>query len=108
MELILLPEWIHLHNVYNPSPSLNSPHGTIPLLTEILEKSKADEHIVVGDFNLHHPYWTGASFDYQHCEVEVLLETLQENKLRLLLLPGMPTWETLGRPTTIDLIFATR
>ena len=45
----------------------------------------SDEHIVVRDFNLHHPYWSGLKYNHQHQEAEALLTMLNEQKLELLL-----------------------
>jgi hypothetical protein len=49
-------KWWHVHNVYSEPPG--SYHTTnyntlIPLIREQLKKE--GEHILVGDFNLHHP-----------------------------------------------------
>ena len=47
---------VWVHNVYNPSPTSyktkDSP-STIPVISEVLQRP--GEHILVGDFNLHHP-----------------------------------------------------
>ena len=47
---------VWVHNVYNPSPTSYTSEGgqsTLPALAAMLEKE--GEHIVIGDFNLHHP-----------------------------------------------------
>lgn len=46
---------IHVHNCYNPPSTLHSSTelGTLSLLKEVL--AKEGQHILLGDFNLHHP-----------------------------------------------------
>ena len=87
-ELLPPPQRINIRKAYNPSPKPGNLHGTIPLLAEILKK---DRGVVVGDFNRHHPYWSGSTFAHQHREADTLLSTLNDNRLRLLPLPGTPT-----------------
>ena len=52
------PENIWIHNAYNLSPtsykSMDSP-STLPKICKALQKP--EKHILVGDFNLHHPQW---------------------------------------------------
>ena len=49
-------EEVWIHNIYNPSPrstrSTDSP-STLPQIRAALQKPR--EHILLGDFNLHHP-----------------------------------------------------
>jgi ribonuclease HI len=99
---------IHIHNVYNPSPSTDCPTGTLPLLEQMLQQYKAsEEHIVLGDFNLHHPYWGGINCRTTHKEADELLSLAEANQLQLLLPPGTHTRQEQGQNTTIDLVFAT-
>jgi hypothetical protein len=47
---------INIHNIYNPPPPRHSEErdkGTLPYLQNALRMPGV--HIVVGDFNLHHP-----------------------------------------------------
>ena len=99
---------IHIHNVYNPSPisysSTNSP-STIPEAQHSLESD--GEHILLGDFNLHHPYWSGPSRPTQHAAADQLLNLVAEKELSLALPKGTVTWEARGSYSTIDLVFMT-
>jgi hypothetical protein len=52
-------EEIVIHNVYNPVPFLEPASSTLPVLRTAVERWRQAEQIVVGDFNLHHPYWGG-------------------------------------------------
>ena len=48
---------IHIHNAYNPSPATGQP-SVINALNNALAGHPGQQHVVVGDFNLHHPMWT--------------------------------------------------
>lgn len=47
-------EPIYIYNVYNLTT--NTRETTVPLLREVLTQPTQGNHIVLGDFNLHHPY----------------------------------------------------
>src|SRR5271154_4357783 len=73
------PWIVQIHNVYNPSPgsySSTNP-GTLTTVRNCLE-STADgtEHILIGDFNLHHPYWSGNERLTRHMAADHLLEII--------------------------------
>lgn len=97
---------LHIHNVYNPSPtsyaSTNSP-STLPTLQMQLKENGG--HIVLGDFNLHHPYWSGPSRFTQHAVADTLIDMVTQAKLQLTLPRGTTTWEARGTRSTIDLVF---
>lgn len=88
---------------------LMSTHGrsTIPLLREVLARTVSDNHIVVGDFNLHHPLWGGERHHQHDNEAEELLQLIGEYQMELLLPPGSVTFDERGGQTTIDLAFGT-
>ena len=101
---------IRIHNVYNPSPisttSRDSP-STLPKLAEGLRSGRAEStHLVVGDFNLHHPYWGGGGCLIQHAMADTLIELTAETHLDLLLPTGEITRRMNQQRTTIDLTFA--
>jgi exonuclease III len=97
---------IHIHNCYNPPPGsyTSQAAGTLPLLPSILHQD--GEHILVGDFNLHHPLWGGIGSPTQHTVADALIEHTAEAGLSLALPQGSITWETRGASSTIDLVFA--
>ena len=102
---------ICISNVYNPSPtspsSANSP-STLPEAQRILtEKGKNQEHILLGDFNLHHPYWGGTTCLTQDNMSDYLIDIATEANLQLTLPRGTITWEARNSTSTIDLIFMT-
>jgi Endonuclease-reverse transcriptase len=49
---------VKIHNIYNPSPQSYTAmvSGTLATLQECLREDTND-HILLGDFNLHHPHW---------------------------------------------------
>ena len=95
---------INLHNIYKPSPSQEN-YSTLSDLIKALEVE--GEHIVVGDFNLHHPLLTGEDYHHQHPEADQLLEILDQSELELLLPPGTITYDHRSAQITIDVTFAT-
>ena len=98
---------IVVHSVYNPSPvSMTATEGpsSLPELTQALDRD--GEHIVMGDFNLHHPYWTGPRSFSAHAMADKLINITTAARLDLLLPPGTITRQTHGQNTTINLIFS--
>ena len=49
------------------------------------------EHVVVGDFNLHHPYWCGPFRVTQHAMADVLLNIGEQHDLEQMLPAGTIT-----------------
>ena len=99
-------ETIHVHNVYNPSPasysSTDSP-TTLPAARSMLTADA--HHILLGDFNLHHPFWNSPSRPTQHAAADQLLEIIDDHNLSLTLPKGTVTWEARNTSSTIDLVF---
>jgi hypothetical protein len=58
---------------------------------------------VVGDFNLHHPYWGGIRVQRPDPEAEEIIELVDERQLGLLNEPGTITYKARDTKTTIDL-----
>lgn len=99
-------EEVIIHNVYNPSPisyTATASPSTIPQLREALQSE--GHHIAIGDFNLHHPYWTGGRCWTRHMQADYLVQTATEAHMDLLLPVGTPTRITRDQSTTIDLVF---
>lgn len=66
------------------------------------------EHLVVGDFNLHHPLWGGTAVERSDAGALQIVETIEAGTLQLLSVPGVPTREKHGnQPSTLDLTLAT-
>jgi hypothetical protein len=85
---------IQIHNCYNPhSPYTDQGLGTIPLIQEAIQESEGVEHIILGDFNLHHPKWGGNLAQTQHRAANTLIQITEEKGLYLLTEPGTITWE---------------
>ena len=74
---------IHLHNVYNWDARLT--------VEELLEGIKEPgEHVLVGDFNLHHRWWGGPLVLQEDLRARELREACQDT-LYLATLPGLIT-----------------
>ena len=93
---------IHITNVYNPTPQ--GPQLASPdLLTSAL--ALPGSHILLGDFNLHHPKWGGVHVRAEQAAKDLLMLT-NSAQLALATPPGAITWKRgPTRGTTIDLTF---
>ncbi|PQE17592.1 reverse transcriptase protein [Rutstroemia sp. NJR-2017a WRK4] len=102
------PQYIHIHNIYNPIQGLRGYGEALPLLRRELNNALGEEHLVLGDFNARHSLWTGREeYHIGRRDFEELLDILEEYRLDLLLPPGTCTWQSRGQETTLDLVFAT-
>jgi hypothetical protein len=63
---------------------------------------RGGEHMIVGDFNLHHPSWGGAG-TRGDAEAEDLLEIMDAHDMEIVTEPGVVTWERKDQQSTIDL-----
>lgn len=97
---------MHIHNIYSPPKSTNNTNA-LDALVMALREHPGDHHIVLGDFNLHHPLWTGPMYHRQDQEVDELIHILEDFSLQLVSPPGTPTFERGNAQTTIDLVFMT-
>lgn len=98
---------IHIHNVYNPSPALYLSTESPSTLSKVNDALSIDtvEHILLGDFNLHHPYWSEPSRLTQHAAVDQLLDIIGAANMELIFSPGTVIWKARQSSSTIDLVF---
>jgi hypothetical protein len=54
-------------------------------------QSRYDDHIILGDINLHHPMWGGAHVKVDN-EANKLIELIDKLGLELLTEQGLITW----------------
>jgi hypothetical protein len=100
---------ITIHNVYSESPgSYVTTEWNTPI-HQIIEAIKAPgRHLVVGDFNLHHPLWGGQAVLRAHAGAALLADSIRTGHLDLLLEPGTVTREKHGNASsTLDLALST-
>ena len=97
---------IHIYNIYNP-PRTTRATSSLHALAEALRDHPTDQHIVLGDFNLHHPLWTGPEYSHQDREADELIDLLERFSLHLASPPAIPTFARNDAQTTIDLAFMT-
>ena len=100
-----LPTSVHIHNVYNPSPQHRTALEVLVIdeLVAQLQATPEASHIVVGDFNLHHPTWGGLRCLTQHAAADRLLDAAAAADLNLTLPPGTITWRAHHLESTINL-----
>jgi hypothetical protein len=100
---------VHIHNIYSQPPgALNRVIRESPIYTLAQQLNKPGEHMLIGDFNLHHPSWGGARCFTRHSMAIDLLQRTEEAGLQLLTPSGMITWERGRQSSTIDLTFCTQ
>ena len=107
LHIRLLGRQVHIHNVYNPV-NAEEISTSVPILKKRLAKNPHEEHIALGDFNLHHESWGGpeASKIYTEKSEELLLVTHRWGMEQMVPL-GTATYNESTGESTIDLIFAT-
>ncbi|KAI1003707.1 hypothetical protein K3495_g4497 [Podosphaera aphanis] len=79
---------------------------TLKYLPELL--SKEGHHILVGDFNLHHPRWGGQTVFSHHKLAEDLVEQLGSREMELALPERTITWNNRGSEGTFDIVFLSK
>lgn len=98
---------IHIHNIYNPVNS-EEVSTSIPILKRRLAAHPNEEHIILGDFNLHHEVWGGPRASKTLIEKsEELLMVAQRWEMEQMVPVGTATYKESTGEGTIDLIFAT-
>jgi exonuclease III len=100
---------ITVHCVYSEIPaSHRTTEWDTPILQVLEAVQDGEQHVVVGDFNLHHPLWGGPRVQQAHAGAEPLLRSIESGELELLLQPGTITREKHGNePSTLDLSLCT-
>lgn len=98
---------IHIHNYYNPPSAHTSTElGTLSILPRAL--AMQGQHILLGDFNLHHPLWGGITSPTHHTLANHLIETATAANLNLALPRGTITRRRGNSKSTLDLIFTSQ
>ena len=90
-----------IHNVYREAVRGDTT-ATLEQLNGLLEDDHW-QHIIVGDFNLHHPTWGGLGVE-EDPQAEQLIQMMDERQLSLLLPQGSVTWRSQQACSTIDLV----
>jgi hypothetical protein len=101
---------VNIYNVYNLPPSChNDETGTASIMALNNALAMPGRHIVVGDFNLHHPLWYGPTYAHQHRIADRLLGIMREASVELALPIGIITREAkrgnITERTTINLVW---
>ena len=97
---------IHIHNIYNPV-NLEEVSISILILKRRLAAHLNEEHIILGDFNLHHKVWKGPKASKALIrKSEELLMVAQRWEMEQMVPVGTATYKESTGESTIDLIFA--
>ena len=96
-----------IHNVYNPPKTSSNRQSVLPQTREALRHYQAEEQVVLGDLNLHHPLWGGLNRETTDPESEDLIDIIGDFALHNTLPPGTITYEEGQSQTTIDLCLVT-
>lgn len=101
---------VNIHNVYSPPPVSHTDNRELSTLAALAQALRMEgSHVVVGDFNLHHPLWGGSVYPHQHTMADTLIETMRSAGLELALPQGTITREAMRgnivERTTIDLVW---
>ncbi|KGO73013.1 reverse transcriptase [Penicillium italicum] len=116
---------IRVHNVYVESKVRDegdenrqeiraaTAKATLQVVRRVLRNSGAGQHVVVGDFNLHHPLWSQTTQSQQEDEDDDDLTSIMDDRdMQLLTQRGAVTYEGLvyGNrvESTLDLTWASR
>jgi len=100
---------IWIYSTYSEPPGgyqITQYQTPIPLLGDLLARD--GEHVLLGDFNLHHPLWCGVRNPTVHAAAEPIVEITTQNGLTLASPKGETTWEARGSTSTIDLVFLSK
>lgn len=101
---------IQLINVYNATHP-ESPNRIKTLQREgLLQDSLPSKTILLGDFNIHHPWWDPLSPQSSASETSSLLDLVEKHAFSLLNTPGEGTFyrPNMEAPSVLDLTFATQ
>ena len=98
---------INIHIIYNPGPGTLKSSSSMILLENISRQHPGEEHIALGDYNLHHVAWGGVDIQREDSGAEVLLEIAETHRMKQLLTPETITYSERGANSTIGLVFAT-
>ena len=91
---------VQVYSVYSPGYT----RGWITPIRDLLELPAPEKVVVAGDFNMHHPMWSGE--DRHSQGTDILLELAAKWQLELITTPGEPTWHRQGcRSSTLDLLW---
>ena len=86
---------INIHGVYIPPPASHSEVSNNEGIIQVRQAlSMRGDHVMVGDFNLHHPYWGGPTYPHQHAQATDLLQETSTAGLTLATPEGTITRDT--------------
>ncbi len=111
LKLSTTEEDIYIHNLYIEPPKSHSIRDIPPILYSLKRLlGHSGGHIILGDFNLHHPLWNSSTYDKHHYIADDLLDIVSEIGATLHTPKGLATRNCQRgihhEETTIDLLFS--
>lgn len=97
---------IHIHNVYNPCQHSGDPSLIPTIIDKLNGRGSNIEHILPGDFNLHHPLWWGLGVATDE-DAKHLIFFTQSIDMEQVLPCGTITWWRGSSISILDLVFMT-
>lgn len=98
---------LSLYNVYNEPEDDDKTCTLRALLGELSTEAPNNHLLVLGDFNLHHPQWSGVRTQRTCRETRMFLDITEASHLWQLTPVGLKTHRWFSGDSTIDLTFAT-
>ena len=111
LKMVIAKENIYIHNLYI-EPKSHSTQDSPPILDTLqrLLRENKGGHIILGDFNLHHPHWNCSTYKKHHYIADNLLNIVTEIGAILYTPKGLATRDcqrgTHHEKITIDLLFS--
>jgi retrotransposon-encoded endonuclease len=100
---------VTIHNIYSENPgSYRTRQWNTPIPEALTALQDPGQHLIVGDFNLHHPLWGGPEVRRAHTGAELIIQGAIENSLEFLLQPGTITRAKNAEQSTLDLALCTQ
>jgi hypothetical protein len=101
-------EVLTIHNIYSETPpNFHTKQWNTPLLKLKETLQEPGEHLIIGDFNLHHPIWGGPGVNQWHTGAELVFELMEAFQLELITPAGLITREKNQQRSTLDLAIST-
>jgi hypothetical protein len=98
-------EPVTIHNIYSKTPDLyQTTNWNTPILRMLEVLQAPGQRLIIGDFNLYHPFWDRSGLERAYAGTDLLFNSVIKHQLDLLLQPGTITQEKNNERSTLDLV----